>query len=88
MNQFGNVIDRASVGIHLNEISSATKAHIRTLARNVSGATSRIMLALQVGRMTSALMSLSDEQLEQIGVMREDIDEHARALITYEYGGL
>ena len=46
------------------------------------------MLAMRIGRMASALSAFSDEQLEQIGVLRKDIRYHARKLITYEYDGI
>lgn len=88
MKQSGNVLSGASIGIHLNEVLTATKACIGSLTQKISEATTRIMLAMRIGRMASALTAYSDEQLEHIGVLRKDIRDHARMLITYEYDGL
>ena len=83
-----NVLNGASVGVHLHEVVVATKARILSLARNIADASTRVMFALQVSRMTSALATLSDEQLGQIGLQRKDINDYAHKLITYEYDGL
>jgi uncharacterized protein YjiS (DUF1127 family) len=43
---------------------------------------------IQIGRMRSALNSLSCEQLDQIGLKRGDINRRAEYLVTYKYDGL
>ncbi len=88
MKQSGNVLGGASIGIHLNEVLTTTKACIGSLTQKISEARARTMLAMRIGRMASALSAFSDEQLEQIGVLRKDIRDHARKLITYEYDGI
>tara|TARA_R110002124_G_scaffold109_6_gene452 strand:- start:13375 stop:13641 length:267 start_codon:yes stop_codon:yes gene_type:complete len=88
MKQSGNALGGASIDIHFNDTFTATKAFIGSLARKALIGMARIMLALRVSRMTSALATMSDEQLDQIGVHRKDISDHARKLITYEYDGL
>lgn len=43
---------------------------------------------LKVARMESALNTLSDQQLSQIGITRDEIKPHAEYLVSYEYDGL
>ena len=83
-----NVINDAFVNIHLHELLATAKAHLGSLAQRVLKAAGPVILAMQVGRMKSVLTALTDEQLEQIGVQRKDIDRHAHKLINYEYDGL
>ncbi len=42
---------------------------------------SSMLLHMQVGRMKSALNQLSNAQLEQIGITRDQIDAHAERLM-------
>ena len=49
--------------------------------RAITGAFARGFNRVQVAQMTSALNHLSDEQLEEIGVQREDILQHAEKLV-------
>ena len=50
--------------------------------RAVSDAFARGFNRVQVAQMTSALNHLSDEQLEEIGVQRDDILKHAENLVN------
>lgn len=43
---------------------------------------------MQIGRMKSVLRSMTDEQLTEIGITRQQIPAHAEHLITYRYDGL
>lgn len=41
-----------------------------------------ILKGIQLGRMIQALSELSNDQLEQFGVKRSDIPQHARRLLA------
>lgn len=43
---------------------------------------------LRIGRMESALNSMTNDQLKAIGIARTDIKAHAKHLITHTYDGL
>lgn len=43
-----------------------------------------LVRAMQVSRMKSVLMSMSDEHLAEMGVKRSEIDRHAKILIMGE----
>lgn len=43
--------------------------------------------ALQLARMKSVLMSMSDEQLAQIGIIRTEISRYAKSLMSDDQGG-
>jgi len=43
---------------------------------------------MQISRMQSVLNSMSDDQLERAGIKRNQIPQHAEALVTEEYDGL
>ena len=46
------------------------------------------MTQMQISRMQSVLNSMSDAQLERAGIDRNQIPQHAEALVTEEYDGL
>ena len=50
--------------------------------RAIAGAFARGLNRVQVAQMTSALNHLSDEQLEEIGVERQEILLHAEKLVN------
>lgn len=43
--------------------------------------------AVQLARMKSVLMSMNDEQLAQIGIIRTEISRYAKSLISDDQGG-
>ena len=82
MKQPTNMLLGAPVGVHLHENFAKASAGISALAQVISNGLERMFLTLQIGRMTSVLTAMSDEQLDQIGVQRKDIERHARKLIA------
>jgi hypothetical protein len=87
MKQPTNMLLGAPVGVHLHETFAKTSAGISALTQVISNGLAQMFLTLQIGRMTSVLTAMSDEQLDQIGVQRKDIERHARKLITGDDNG-
>ena len=57
-------------------------------ATTVRKTATRCMIRLKTARMQAALSRLTDDQLKQIDLKRNDIAQHAAYLIAYEYDGL
>lgn len=65
-----------------NTNTVATPTAGRGFLRTLSGAISRGVKCVQVAQMISVLSRLSDTQLEEIGVKRNEIAQHAENYIN------
>ncbi|MEQ5826110.1 hypothetical protein J3456_01935 [Sulfitobacter sp. NFXS29] len=59
-----------------------------TAAGKVGSLLARGVTQMQISRMQSVLNGMSDDQLERAGIDRNQIPQHAQALVTEEYDGL
>ena len=60
----------------------------RPSAGKVGSLLARGVTQMQISRMQAVLNSMSDAQLERAGIDRNQIPQHAQALVTEEYDGL
>ncbi|QFT59805.1 hypothetical protein FIU94_13310 [Sulfitobacter sp. THAF37] len=65
-------------------IQGAASGFFRGAARTID----TVVRAMQYSRMVSVLNARSDRQLEEMGITRGDIPQHAAYLLDYEYDGL
>lgn len=68
----------------LGAITALTKQWAASIGKRISNGITQ----LQISRMESVLRSMTDEQLNKVGVDRRGIRRHAEHLITYKYDGL
>ena len=79
-NAVPNVKDRKMAFV--NETSTTNAAWNWGFLANVANAIHRGVQAMQVARMTSVLHSMTDQELTNICVARNEIAQHAETLIT------
>jgi uncharacterized protein YjiS (DUF1127 family) len=67
---------------YLDTNAIAKPSGIREFFQGVSATLARMHNSMQVGRMTSILLQMSDQELENIGVKRSEIPQHADKMIN------
>ena len=80
-----NPLDFAS---HAQQILGSVHTLITELGSVVKSRLSKSFMQFKINRLSSALSSMSDYQLDKAGLSRKDIKHHAETLIKYEYDGL
>lgn len=75
-------------GFSLRDATAPVFGALGTAAGKVGTLLARGVTQMQVSRMQSVLNSMSDAQLERAGIDRNQIPQHAQALVTEEYDGL
>ena len=63
-------------------------AFITELEATIKSLLSKSFTQFKINRLSSALNTMSDAQLDKIGIARKDIKQHAEQMIKYEYDGL
>ncbi len=66
---------------YLSDVAAIPLQWVIKIRRRLSNA----LVRMQIGQMQSVLQTLTDEQLNIIGVERRDIKRHSKYLITGEY---
>lgn len=72
----------------LNRLFDAVMDGLSLWASKLCKGAANLGTQLRIGRMQSALQSMSDDELRMIHLKRSDIGRRAEFLITYEYDGL
>ncbi|UWR34341.1 hypothetical protein K3759_04395 [Sulfitobacter sp. W027] len=75
-------------GFSLRDATAPVLGALGTAAGKVGNMLARGVTQMQISRMQSVLNGMSDEQLERAGIERNQIPQHAEALVTEEYDGL
>lgn len=80
----------SSLGLlsHTQQIVDGAYALISEFGSALKSCLSKLFMQFKINRLSSALSSMSDNQLDKIGLSRKDIKLHAETLIKYEYDGL
>ena len=78
----------APQGCSLRDASAPVLGALGTAAGKVGNLLARGVTQMQISRMQAVLNSMSDAQLERAGIDRNQIPQHAQALVTEEYDGL
>ncbi len=73
---------------HAQQILNSALTLITKLGNVVKSSSSKSFMQFKINRLSSALNSMSDYQLNKVGLSRKDIKRHAESLIKYEYDGL
>ncbi len=73
---------------HAQQILGSVLILIAELKNVVKSCLSKSFMQFKINRLSSALSSMSDYQLDKAGLSRKDIKHHAETLIKYEYDGL
>lgn len=73
---------------HAQQKLNSVLTLIEKLGNVVKSRTSKSFMQFKINRLSSALYSMSDYQLDKVGLSRKDIKHHAESLIKYEYDGL
>ena len=73
---------------HAQQILGSVFTLIAELGSVVKSRLSKSFMQFKINRLSSALSSMSDYQLDKAGLSRKDIKHHAETLIKYEYDGL
>ena len=75
-------------GFSLRDATAPVFGALGTAASKVGTLLARGVTQMQISRMQAVLNSMSDAQLERAGIDRNQIPQHAQALVTEEYDGL
>jgi len=75
-------------GFSLRDTTAPVFGALGTAAGKVGSLLARGVTQMQISRMQSVLNGMSDDQLERAGIDRNQIPQHAQALVTEEYDGL
>ena len=75
-------------GFSVGDTTAAVFGALGTAAGKVGSLLARGVTQMQISRMQSVLNGMSDDQLERAGIDRNQIPQHAQALVTEEYDGL
>ncbi|EDQ05069.1 hypothetical protein DSM14862_00877 [Sulfitobacter indolifex] len=75
-------------GFSFRDATAPVVGAFGTAAGKVGSLLARGVTQMQISRMQSVLNSMSDDQLERAGIKRNQIPQHAEALVTEEYDGL
>jgi len=80
----------SSLGLlsHTQQIVDGAYALISEFGNTLKSRLSKLFMQFKINRLSSALSSMPDNQLDKIGLSRKDIKLHAETLIKYEYDGL
>ena len=85
--KYDNILS-APHGFSLRDASAPVLGALGTAAGKVGSLLARGVTQMQISRMQAVLNSMSDAQLERAGIDRDQIPQHAQALVTEEYDGL
>ena len=85
--KYDNILS-APHGFSLRDASAPVLGALGTAAGKVGNLLARGVTQMQISRMQAVLNSMSDAQLERAGIDRDQIPQHAQALVTEEYDGL
>jgi len=85
--KYDNILS-APHGFSLRDASAPVLGALGTAAGKVGSLLARGVTQMQISRMQAVLNRMSDAQLERAGIDRNQIPQHAQALVTEEYDGL
>jgi uncharacterized protein YjiS (DUF1127 family) len=83
-----HTLTAASHSAPLRDVLANVSATAGTLGTKLRAGFAAGVTQMQISRMQSVLNGMTDEQLASAGIARDDIPQHARALVTEEYDGL
>ncbi|MEM5543416.1 hypothetical protein WNY61_11775 [Sulfitobacter sp. AS92] len=75
-------------GFSFRDATAPVVGALGSAAGKVGNLLARGVTQMQISRMQSVLNNMTDDQLERAGIKRNQIPQHAEALVTEEYDGL